>query len=153
MASIEPELDFTGTFAHHRSVTGHQERSTSNPPSRPRPPTLEGFSLFSVTTMKTSFWTYFTSAYGTFWLVLIGIGLITQSHLNAGLFGLIGFPIIALIYAMIRRSKDSEGSGTELTFLPPRMTEFLTAHPEFLNCPERIRNTAFHNWLNKPDLR
>jgi hypothetical protein len=102
--------------------------------------------------MKTSFWTYFTSGYGTLWLVLLGLGLVTQSHIDAGLFGLIGFPIIAAIYAWIRRSKDAEVTGSEAAFLPPRMTEFLEAHPEFLNAPQRLRDTAFHNWLNNPNI-
>lgn len=103
--------------------------------------------------MKTSFWTYFTSGYGTLWLVLLCLGLITQTHIDAGLFGLFGFPIISVIYAAIRRSKDSESFRAEAAFLPPRMTEFLTAHPEFLNSPQRIRDTAFHKWLNNADLQ
>jgi len=57
--------------------------------------------------MKISFWTYFTSGYGTLWLVLMGVAVITQTHIDTGLFGLIGFPIIAALYAWIRRTKDS----------------------------------------------
>lgn len=116
--------------------------------------TVLGPELLINQTMKTSFWTYFTSGYGTLWLVLLGLGLMTQTHINAGLFGLIGFPIVAAIYAAIRRSKDSENSGPpEAEFIPPRMMEFLTAHPEFLNSPRRIRDSAFHQWLNNADLQ
>jgi len=104
--------------------------------------------------MKTSFWTYFTSGYGTIWIVLLGCSLITQSHIDAGMFGLIGFPIIALIYAGIRRSMDSaEKQSQGYVVLPPRMAEFLEAHPEFLNSPQRLRDSAFHMWLNNAEAR
>lgn len=42
------------------------------------------------------------------WLLLLGLGFLTQSHIDAGLFGLIGFPIIAVVYAMFRRSNDAD---------------------------------------------
>ena len=103
--------------------------------------------------MRTSFWTYFTSGYGTLWLVLLGLGLVTQSHIDAGLFGLFGFPIIALIYASIRRSKDAEIETPEAPVLHPQMTEFLAAHPDFLNTPQKLRDTAFHNWLKNPNTQ
>jgi len=103
--------------------------------------------------MKTSFWTYFTSGYGMIWMFFLGAALIAQKHLDAGLFGLFGFPVIAVIYAWIRCSKDSVAeSGQVQHVLPPRMAEFLTAHPEFLNAPPRLRNSAFHNWLNNSDM-
>ena len=102
--------------------------------------------------MKTSFWTYFTSGYGVLLLILLGLSLITRSHIDAGLFGLIGFPVIAAIYAWVRRSKDAEAKRSERVVLPPRMIEFLEIHPEFLNAPQRLRDTAFHNWLNNPNI-
>ena len=64
------------------------------------------------------------------------------------MFGLVGFPVIAIIYASIRRSLDSEAVAKEPKFLPPRMAEFLNAHPEFLNSPEQIRDAAFRKWIN-----
>jgi hypothetical protein len=97
--------------------------------------------------MKTSFWTYFTSGYGTIWLILLGCSLVTQEHLDAGLFGLIGFPVIAALYAGIRRSNDSarmNSSGGIV--IPPRMAQFLTVHPEFLNSPQQLRDAAFYKW-------
>lgn len=104
--------------------------------------------------MKTSFWTYFTSGYGTLWLVLLGLGLVTQSHIDAGLFGLIGFPTIAVVYALIRRSRDNEVDAVvPICALPPKMAEFLNAHPEFLNAQQKIRDQAFHRWLNSPELQ
>ena len=70
--------------------------------------------------MKTSYWTYFTSGYGTLWLILLGLGLITQSHIDAGIFGLIGFPIISAIYVWIRRANDEVASGSQTAVLPPQ---------------------------------
>jgi hypothetical protein len=61
--------------------------------------------------------------------------------------------LLAAIYACIRRSTDSEKRGVEPIVLPPRMAEFLTNHPEFLNSPRRLRNTAFYKWLNDTELR
>ena len=50
------------------------------------------------------FYEHFACAYGTIWLVLLGLSLLTRSHIDAGAFGLFGFPIIALVYAFIRKS-------------------------------------------------
>jgi len=99
--------------------------------------------------MKTTFWTYFTSGYGIIWLSLLIISLISSTHINAGSFGIFGFPIIAAIYAAIRRSNDLKSSSQEIVTLPPRMTEFLTLYPEFLNSPQNLRDSAFRKWLIK----
>jgi hypothetical protein len=48
------------------------------------------------------FFGYFTSAYGTFWLMGHVSLALTHSTVNMGEFGYCGFPIIALIYALIR---------------------------------------------------
>ena len=48
------------------------------------------------------FYGHFAAAYGTMWLAMLGLALITQTRINTGTFGLIGFPIIALVYAFIR---------------------------------------------------
>ena len=63
------------------------------------------------------------------WLILLGFSLLIQSHIDAGLFGLIGFPIIAAIYASIRHANDLKATSQEIVALPPRMAEFLTTHP------------------------
>jgi hypothetical protein len=57
--------------------------------------------------MRTTFFTYFTSAYGTIWLAMFALAFVTQSHIDTGVIGLLGFPIIALIYAFYRRRSDS----------------------------------------------
>ena len=48
------------------------------------------------------FYGHFAAAYGTFWFVLLCAALVSQSHIDAGAFGMIGFPLIALVYAAIR---------------------------------------------------
>ncbi|MCI0651934.1 MAG: hypothetical protein L0Z55_08625 [Planctomycetes bacterium] len=50
------------------------------------------------------FYRDFAAAYGTCWLVLIGVAVLTMSRIDTGAFGLFGFPAIAFIYALIRRS-------------------------------------------------
>jgi len=58
--------------------------------------------------MRTSFYTYFSSGYGTLWLVLLAVSIISQSRVDTGNFGLFGFPVIAAIYAFFRRSTDED---------------------------------------------
>ena len=48
------------------------------------------------------FYEHFACAYGTLWLILLACSIVTQEHINAGAFGAIGFPVIALVYAFIR---------------------------------------------------
>ena len=48
------------------------------------------------------FYGHFAAAYGTCWLVMLSLALLTQSRINSGLFGLLGFPALAAIYAVIR---------------------------------------------------
>jgi hypothetical protein len=50
------------------------------------------------------FYEHFAAAYGTMCLVVVLLAVVTQSHIETGLFGLIGFPIVALIYAAVRVS-------------------------------------------------
>jgi len=50
-----------------------------------------------------SWYTDFAACYGTMWLVMLGAAVISSSHINAGEFGMFGFPIIAAVYAFIRR--------------------------------------------------
>ena len=62
------------------------------------------------------FYGHFAAAYGTIWLILMGAALVSQSHINAGEFGLYGFPIIAALYAAVRMtsSADSEAQKRRL---------------------------------------
>jgi hypothetical protein len=57
--------------------------------------------------MRTSFFTYFTSAYGTLVFVMFTLSFVTDSHVNTGELGYYGFPVFALIYALYRRSRDT----------------------------------------------
>lgn len=53
------------------------------------------------------FYLNFSSCYGTIWLVMVGLALVTQSHIDAGAFGMYGFPLVALLYALVRRRLKS----------------------------------------------
>jgi hypothetical protein len=59
------------------------------------------------------FYGHFAAAYGTIWLLLLGLALITQSHVDAGAFGFFGFPLISLVYAWIRAANDSPRSEVQ----------------------------------------
>ncbi len=50
----------------------------------------------------------FAAAYGTFWLLIVGLAILTQSHINAGAFGLWGFPLLAGFYAFMRGNSRIE---------------------------------------------
>jgi len=54
------------------------------------------------------FYEHFACAYGTIWLVLLGCSLLIQEHIDVGAFGLFGFPIIALVYAFIRKAGQGQ---------------------------------------------
>jgi uncharacterized membrane protein len=56
------------------------------------------------------FYEHFACGYGTIWLSLTFSTLVTRQHLNTGWFGLIGYPIIALIYAFVRKSYEEKES-------------------------------------------
>lgn len=62
------------------------------------------------------FYGHFAAAYGTIWLGLLAVAVLTQSHINAGTFGMIGFPAIAIVYAVVRTNSRGEGES-ELTAL------------------------------------
>jgi hypothetical protein len=60
------------------------------------------------------FYGHFAAAYGTIWFCLMLAAVLTHSHINAGPFGLWGFPVIALIYALLRSSvPDSQQAEIE----------------------------------------
>jgi hypothetical protein len=56
--------------------------------------------------MRTTFYTYFSSAYGTLMLGMFVLSFVTNSNVHIGQFGYYGFPIIALIYACYRLDND-----------------------------------------------
>ena len=55
-----------------------------------------------------SWYTDFAACYGTMWLVMLGAALVSSSHINAGAFGMFGFPVIAAVYAFFRRPQRLE---------------------------------------------
>jgi len=54
------------------------------------------------------FYGHFAAAYGTIWLVLLVVAVLSHDHINAGAFGLFGFPLIAFIYAAYRTSSEPD---------------------------------------------
>lgn len=55
------------------------------------------------------FYGHFAAAYGTCWLVVVGAAVLFQTHINTGLFGLVGFVVIAVIYAAMRMAARADG--------------------------------------------
>jgi hypothetical protein len=53
------------------------------------------------------FYGHFAAAYGTCWLVLLALAMVTMSNIQTGLFGLLGFPVISILYAIIRMTRPS----------------------------------------------
>ncbi|MCZ6690973.1 MAG: hypothetical protein O7H41_15390 [Planctomycetota bacterium] len=50
---------------------------------------------------------HFAAAYGTCWLVVLMVALAGQTHIETGLVGLLGFPIVGLVYACIRYAQTN----------------------------------------------
>jgi hypothetical protein len=66
------------------------------------------------------FYGHFAAAYGTIWLVLLIVAVVTQSHINAGTIGMCGFPIAAFVYALFRSLVPSR-EAQEIAFLRERV--------------------------------
>ena len=81
--------------------------------------------------IRMKFYGHFAAAYGTIWLLMLGVSLITQSHIDAGLLGLVGFPIIALVYAFIRHYQSSSDTDQEHA-LRKRIEDLERRHNETL---------------------
>ena len=64
---------------------------------------------------------HFAAAYGTIWIALLLVAILTQDHIDAGMFGLVGFPIIAAIYAFIRHGSKSKEEA-EIGYLHNRIS-------------------------------
>lgn len=102
---------------------------------------------------RTSWFTYFSSGYGTCWLILFAVALLTQSHINTGIIGLIGFPVIGAIYAFVRRSGDIAQlqAGVTLEKITPDFARFLADNPALTNATPFQQAQAYGFWLaNQP---
>ncbi len=66
------------------------------------------------------FYGHFAAAYGTIWFCLMLAAVVSQSRIDAGAFGLYGFPIIALVYAILR-SLATTGQASEIKLLRKRI--------------------------------
>lgn len=58
-----------------------------------------------------TFYKDFAAGYGTCWLIMLVLAVLTQSHINAGAFGALGFPVIGLIYAWMQVPKAPKGNS------------------------------------------
>ena len=98
---------------------------------------------------RTSWLTYFTSAYGACWLILLIISLATMSRINTGIFGLVGFPVVAVIYATLRYTADSRALASESATgsLSPDFARFLADHPPLLGASPEQQAQAYGLWL------
>lgn len=71
-------------------------------------------------------WGYFAAAYGTFWAVLLGLAMLTQSHINTGEFGLYVVPVLCCFYAIWRVSQPDESVRLrrEVAALSARLAQY-----------------------------
>jgi hypothetical protein len=69
------------------------------------------------------FYEHFAVAYGTQWLLVMLLATCTGSRINTGLIGLIGFPIIALLYAFWRWFRSKETPPQQRTASDANLTE------------------------------
>jgi hypothetical protein len=82
------------TIMHSAANRRHQRISKNTNRGRPQRPTAE----FTK-------WTYVEcslAGYGGLWFLMLFFALISQSHIDAGAFGLFGFPVVAIIYGILR---------------------------------------------------
>ena len=56
----------------------------------------------------------FAAAYGTLWLLMFIIVILTQSSVKLGGFGMIGFPLISFTWAIIMRSSGKATMKNEI---------------------------------------
>ncbi len=104
-----------------------------------------------------SFFTYFTSAIGTLVISSFLLSLMLQRHLSLGYFGLIGFPLIALCYAITRKMMAPESANESLqiankaseTKKHPLYPKFVSDDPERQYLYKEVLPGAFRSWLDE----
>ena len=94
------------------------------------------------------FYEHFACAYGTLWLLLVLIAVLTKSGIRTGLFGLIGFPVIALVYAFCRTS-TSTVNGRSKPDDPNSFRLFLETHPIYRDSPTDDQDRGYALWMNQ----
>jgi hypothetical protein len=83
----------------------------------------------------------FLVAYGFLWFVTMIVAKVTWSYIKLGSFGYIGFPIIAIFYALFVRSKQSRPSNYS-----PEFALFAQDYPNYKELPHDEQAVAFANW-------
>lgn len=53
-----------------------------------------------------TFYKNFAAAYGTCWLATMALALLGQKHVDAGMIGFIGFPLISFVYALVKSGQS-----------------------------------------------
>lgn len=76
------------------------------------------------------FYGHFAAAYGTIWFVLMLVAVLTQSRIKTGEFGLFGFPVISLVYALLRIS-SAANQEAEIEALRQRIRWLETRLPDW----------------------
>lgn len=105
-----------------------------------------------------SFFTYFTSAFGTCVLVALFVSWLTGDRINLGAFGLIGIPILCLMYAFARKMSGAPTLLREMEHdkrleeirQHPSYAEFLREDPERKFIYTDDLPSRFATWLKGP---
>ena len=57
----------------------------------------------------------FAAAYGTLWLLMLLLAILTQSKIQLGTIGFFGFPAISLVWAVIMMSSRKTSNPNDIT--------------------------------------
>lgn len=108
-----------------------------------------------------SFFTYFTSGFGTLVIVAILAAVFTGQRIDMGVFGILGFPLLAFLYALSRKmggraiAVDAalEAGRLHDIFGHPRYPEFLAEDPERRYIYKEDLPDQFSRWLSERESK
>lgn len=108
-----------------------------------------------------SFFTYFTSGFGTLFLVALLVSLVTGERVDTGAFGLIGFPLLALLYAIARKVSGRamavdvalEAKKLDDVYGHPRYADFLSEDQERQYIYKEQVPERFSEWFEAKDQK
>ena len=107
-----------------------------------------------------SFFTYFTSAFGTCVLAALFVSLLAGERINLGAFGLIAIPALCLIYAFARKMSGARTLLREMEHdkrleeirQHPSYAEFLREDPERKFIYTEDLPSRFSAWLDSRSM-